>query len=156
MKKAKYIHKQPHRNTCGVVAIVNILRSFGVKATYTGIMEECGGLKKVNKQGITIQKIQKVLKKHNVHTVGVHASPADVKKYATHKNARVALAYAWFVQKGMNFAGGPHVVMLRRNGSGINTGPYGRITEDKWLLTYAHWGMPPVAIVCVQGEGGAR
>lgn len=145
----KLIKRQPHQGTCGIVAIVNILRSFGKKASYNKILKECGGLKKVSKRGITISMFSKILRKHRVESIDFHATRRQMKELAKDPNIRIALAYVWLTKIDGKMQGGPHIVMIDKNGRGINTNKYSRINGQRWRDSKKIWGFPPVTFMCV-------
>lgn len=152
----RYILKQPHKNTCGVVAIVNILRSFGRKTSYEEILKEAGGLAKVNKKGMLLQHIMRILNKHNVETLAVEVPRKHMLRMAKHPKATVALCYVWLKKVPGGYAGGPHIVMVRKNGKAINAGKLGAINGQRWRDTRKVWKSPPITVICVPKKGGVK
>lgn len=157
----RYILKQKHKNTCGVVAIVNILRSFGRKTSYKEILKEAGGLKKVNKRGMLLENIVKILNKHNVETISLHVTRKRMLYYVKHTPATVAVCYVWLkkIKEGPDkghYAGGPHIVMMRKTGKAINAGKLAQVTGQRWRDTKKVWKVPPITVVCLPKKGGVH
>ena len=42
----RYINKQKHPNTCGAVALANVVKKLGGKMSYEKALKLCGGYKK--------------------------------------------------------------------------------------------------------------
>lgn len=159
--KPRYILKQPHAKTCGVVAIVNILRSFGAKVSYKQILKEAGGLKKVNKNGMALGPIVRILRSHNLEVLPIQVSYKRMKEFAVHPNATVAVCYAFIVDvkrvgNKIQYLGGSHIVMINKNGKAINTGKKSRVTPRRWKDTMRVHGQPPVTLICVPKRGGVK
>jgi hypothetical protein len=155
----RYITKQQHAFTCGPVAIVNVLRSFGVKASYMDIVNECGGLKHFKKRGTTINKFIKVMAKHNIKCYPIHATRKRMLQFASAPNSATCLVYVWLLpkhNKGKRLRGGPHVVMINKNGKALNVNKQSAVNGQRWRDTRKAWNFPPITIVCVPKAGGAR
>lgn len=153
----RYIKKQPHLNTCGIVAIVNVLRSFGVNVSYKQILKEAGGLKKVGKRGMHIMHVMKILRKHNVECMPTQVPRKKMLKLAAHPKATVMLAYVWLKRiTKTRMGGGPHIVMVQKNGKALNSNKQSAIIGQRWRDTRAIWGFSPVTLVCLPLKGGAK
>jgi ABC-type bacteriocin/lantibiotic exporter with double-glycine peptidase domain len=155
----KYILKQPNRNCCGPTAITNVLRTFGIKAKYKDILKECGGLEVVGKNGTSLNKVIKVLKKHNIEALPIHVTRKRMLEFAKQPGIAVCLIYFWALPHKKNakkVRGGAHIVMIRRNGKAININKNSAITGQRWRDTRKVWGFGPITLVCIPKPGGVR
>jgi hypothetical protein len=155
----RYITKQQHAFTCGPVAIVNTLRSFGVNASYMDVVNECGGLKHFKKRGTTLAKFIKVMAKHNVKCYPIHVTRKRMLEFAASPNVTTCLLYMWLLPKRKNdkkLRGGSHIVMIDKNGKALNVNKQAAITGQRWRDTRKVWKFQPIAIICIPKAGGPR